>query len=299
MEALGPHALQLRCFLHFKRNVQEKLRDLALPKQVAQQILDDIFGKREGNLRVEGLVDTTSVEDFELKFGALEEHWNKRESPYAGEKGPQLYSHFRRCQANVVCNHMRKDIREAAGLGSPPAIFTTNSSEAINSVLKRGVNYKKTQWPEFVQQMDGGSSPLLMDAPLDQSAVHRGACGSGTQSQLGVQKQSGSNWLSIRAEDSGIHTIPFITLQSIWSKAESLLQGENTITPVPGADKTAQAVLSYRSDIPHIVRAKGTGQYACDSSGYQVKSARTPLLWQISAVHCRSFWTGIDHVLLG
>ena len=350
VEALGhnfPHALQLRCFLHFKRNVQEKLRDLALPKQVAQQILDDIFGKREGNLRVEGLVDTTSVEDFELKFGALEEHWNKRESPYAGEKGPQLYSHFRRCQANVVCNHMRKDIREAAGLGSPAAIFTTNSSEAINSVLKRGVNYKKTQWPEFVQQMkdlveaqrneivrslsgrgqyrlaedyrnlgvsmeewskmrpdqrkaivqrfdsaqlkscallpsaagtndasDGGSSPLLMDAPLDQSAVHRGACGSGTQSQLGVQKQSGSNRLSIRAEDSGIHTIPFITLQSIWSKAESLLQGENTITPVPGADKTARAVLSYRSDIPHIVRAKGTGQYACDSSCPQWVSSK-------------------------
>lgn len=47
MEALGhnfPHALQL---LHFKRNVQEKLHDLALPKQVAQQILDDIFGKQE------------------------------------------------------------------------------------------------------------------------------------------------------------------------------------------------------------------------------------------------------------
>lgn len=52
-----------------------------------------------------------------------------------------------------VCHHMRKDIREAAGLGSPPSIFTTNSSEAINSVLKKQVSFKKTQWPEFVRQM--------------------------------------------------------------------------------------------------------------------------------------------------
>lgn len=93
------------------------------------------------------------MENFQLKLEALEEHWNRKESPYAGERGPQFYSYFKRCQANVVCNHMWKDIRKAACLGSPPAIFTTNSSEAINSVLKKGVNYKKTQWPEFVKRM--------------------------------------------------------------------------------------------------------------------------------------------------
>ena len=48
---------------------------------------------------------------------------------------------------------MRKDICEAAGLGSPPSIFTTNSSEAINSMLKKQVSFKKTQWPKFVRQM--------------------------------------------------------------------------------------------------------------------------------------------------
>ena len=40
--------------------------------------------------------------------------------------------------------------------------------------------------------------------------------------------------LKVSAEESGIHTIPLVTLQQIWSKASSLLQGENTITPVPG-----------------------------------------------------------------
>ena len=38
-EALGhnfPFALQLRCFIHFKKNVQEKLRDLGLPSHISQ-----------------------------------------------------------------------------------------------------------------------------------------------------------------------------------------------------------------------------------------------------------------------
>ena len=47
-EALGhnvPFALQLRCFLHFKNNIQEKLPDLAIPKPVSQDFWDDIFGR--------------------------------------------------------------------------------------------------------------------------------------------------------------------------------------------------------------------------------------------------------------
>ena len=155
-EALGhsfPFALQLRCFLHYKRNTQENLRDLAIPKHVPQAFLDDIFGKREGNAKVEGLVDVTSVDDFDHKLDALEKPWNTLNSPYASHVGAQFYSYFKHTAADVVCHHMCKDLREAAGLGSPPAIFTTNSSKAISSVIKKQVSYKKTQWPAFVQEM--------------------------------------------------------------------------------------------------------------------------------------------------
>ena len=148
-----PFALQLRCFIHFKKNVQEKLRDLGLPSHTSQQFLDDIFGKQDGNLKIEGLIDSTSAEDFQQKLEALEDHWITRELPYTSQAGPRFNEYFRRIQADVVCHHMHKDIREAAGLGSPPSIFTTNSSEAINSVLKKQVSFKKTQWPEFVRQM--------------------------------------------------------------------------------------------------------------------------------------------------
>lgn len=48
---------------------------------------------------------------------------------------------------------MRKDLREAVGLGSPPAIFTTNSSESVNAVLKKKVDYKQHEWPRFNEHL--------------------------------------------------------------------------------------------------------------------------------------------------
>lgn len=48
---------------------------------------------------------------------------------------------------------MRKDIRESVGLGSPPTIYTTNGSESINAAIKRKVNYKESEWPQFNDQM--------------------------------------------------------------------------------------------------------------------------------------------------
>lgn len=133
-----PYAVQLRCFIHFKRNLQEKLRDLGMPKAVADKFVDDVFGRSEGNIRIEGLVDACSVKEFDQNFEALQELWNSRERPYSGESEPQFYDHFSRFHAEVIKNHMRKDLRELVGLGSPPAIYTTNASEALNSVLKKG-----------------------------------------------------------------------------------------------------------------------------------------------------------------
>jgi len=68
--------------------------------------------------------------------------------------------------------------------------------------------------------------------------------------------------------------MPLITLEAIWSKATALLQGENSISPAPGADRLAHVVLSYRSDTPHLVRPKGKGQYICDERCPQWVSAK-------------------------
>ena len=400
VEALAhnfPFALQLRCFLHFKKNIQAKLSELGLPKHITQQFLDDIFGKRERNVQIEGLVDATSSEDFDSKLDLLEEVWNTRESPYAGQIGPQFYVSFKRIQANTIRYHMRKDIREAAGLGSPPAICTTNGSEAINSVLKKQVKYQRTQWPAFVQEMKslvdaqqeeiirslsgrgryrltesnrnlgvtvlewnkmrpdqrkqvvekfrsaqlnrsqrlandtrpgpsnlllddtppGPSSLLLDDTPPGPSSLHLDDTQPGSSSlhlddtrpgpsslllddtqpgpssllsddtgpgALGLSGlinndqqdtvTTSATGLSISAENSRIHTIPLITLQGIWTKAASLLQDNSAITHTPGSDKRARAVLSHRSENPHIVRPKSDGQFVCDSNCPQWSSSK-------------------------
>ena len=59
--------------------------------------------------------------------------------------------------------------------------------------------------------------------------------------------------LSFSAEDSGISVIPLVTLDAMWSKAGELLSAENTITAAPGSDKKARMVLSYSSEVPHLV----------------------------------------------
>lgn len=67
---------------------------------------------------------------------------------------------------------MRKDICELIGLGSPPAIYTTNASEALNSVLKKGVQYKESQWPELVQKVR-----QLVDAQSEEIIRALSGCG--------------------------------------------------------------------------------------------------------------------------
>ena len=67
-----------------------------------------------------------------------------------------------------------------------------------------------------------------------------------------------SKSLSVNAEDCGILTIPFITLQDMWKKVEWLLSSSTEITPAPGSDPKARMVLSLTSDTPHFVRCKAT-----------------------------------------
>ena len=121
-----PYALQLRCFLHFRRNVQEKLREMGLPSLVSEEFVHDIFGKRTGNTFQEGLVDSSSADEVQERLSLLEPIWNARESPHAPASGPRFYAWFCQYQADIVKHHMRKDLREAAGLGCPPTNFTTN-----------------------------------------------------------------------------------------------------------------------------------------------------------------------------
>ena len=63
-----PYAVQLSCFIHFRRNIQEKLKELA---SVSNEFLADIFGKRIGKTFQAGLVSSSTVNMFDEQFECL------------------------------------------------------------------------------------------------------------------------------------------------------------------------------------------------------------------------------------
>ena len=317
-----PFAIQLRCFIHFRRNIQEKLRTLGIPHQVAEAFLTDILGKHHGSTYIEGLVDCRSEQEFDEKLQALKQTWNDRELPYSPSSGPRFYTSFCTYQAEVVKHHMRRDVREAVGLGCPPSTFTTNSSESLNASIKQRMDYKQHEWPQFnrlirefvmaqrdevIRSLSGrGQYRLVLEfshlstslnnwskmtpaqrkkivSDFDSAVISK----SGTTSLAltavttslapttvsSAASSSSSKSLSVSAEDSGILTIPFITLQGMWEKAERLLSTKTEITPAPGSDPKARMVLSLTSDTPHFVRCKASGQYICDSACIRWTSA--------------------------
>ena len=146
-------AQQLRCFYHFEKNVREKLRSLAIPSKVIDEFVYDIFGHRHGQTMEEGLVDCVSIADFNSKLDTLETVWNAREDPYCGKGGPQFYRYFKQHKAPVIRHNMLRCYREAVGLGSPPAAYTTNACESVNAIIKQHVQYKASRWPEFNEKL--------------------------------------------------------------------------------------------------------------------------------------------------
>ena len=42
---------------------------------------------------------------------------------------------------------------ESAGLGLPPAKLTTNASESLNAAIKRKVDFKESDWPQYISHM--------------------------------------------------------------------------------------------------------------------------------------------------
>ena len=298
-----PFAVQLRCFIHMKKNMAEKLKEYGFPTSVGQEILSDIFGKHCGSTYSEGLVDATSVQDFNERLAKCEEDWNGREMPYAPVGGPRFFDYFCRYKSDVVCFTMRKDIRESVHLGSPPEIFTTNASESINALMKRKVDYKESEWPHFntqvrevvkqqqeeiVRALSGRGQFRLLPQfshfsvsatswtkmkPEQRREVISKFNKATLKSKISTIVITNSGGMSssrkriaVSPESSGITKLTITTLQCMWEKAEVLMNSDNMITPAPGDDASAKMVLSYSSPVPHLVSKNSGGQYKCDKN---------------------------------
>ena len=143
-------ALHLRCFLHFRGNLENKLSELGISKANAQEFIKDVFGNPA--LLEDGLVDAEASE-LDQEFSNLKPVWDNREIVLSGRSQAHFHGWFKKNCLEVVRKNMLKETREQAGLGSPPEPFYTNDVESKNRVLKQQTEYKPQELPAFVESM--------------------------------------------------------------------------------------------------------------------------------------------------
>ena len=61
-------------------------------KSLVVKYVLEIFGGQSGTTLIQGLADSMSENDFNVKLASLEDVWNNREQPYTSL--PQFFSYF-------------------------------------------------------------------------------------------------------------------------------------------------------------------------------------------------------------
>ena len=153
-----PKDIHLRCFSHFKRNIQEKLRTLHFPDKTSKEIIKDTFGTRTEKEWHMGLVDCCDEDTFRTKLENLKHRWDEMEKQYClSQKGieiePAFHKWFTDEKSHDVARCMLKNVRIKAGMGQEPDHFYTNMSESMNKTLKERTDYKAQSLRQFIDKM--------------------------------------------------------------------------------------------------------------------------------------------------
>ena len=72
-------AFGLRCFIHFKKNIEKELSERKFNGSSKSDFMLEIFGKQEGELKYSGLVNCKTGEEFDEKLLALKPKSGERE----------------------------------------------------------------------------------------------------------------------------------------------------------------------------------------------------------------------------
>lgn len=135
--------------MHFKGNIEHKLRELNIPSSVAAEIVKDIMGN-PSQLQ-HGFVYAESTEQLDEHLTSFSKRWNEFEKPY--NSPPFFHAWFLKHCREVVAKFMLPNVRTKAGLGCPPAPYYTNEVESKNKILKDEVEHRHTDLPDFVDKM--------------------------------------------------------------------------------------------------------------------------------------------------
>ena len=110
LEEAFPLAIHLRCFRHFRCNLQIFLSTLSAT--TTHEYFYEIFGKQEGNVYQEGLPDAVADDDFDARLLSLRDSWARRVKCSADDC--KLYDSF------MMKSCMVASLRTKPGLGNPP-----------------------------------------------------------------------------------------------------------------------------------------------------------------------------------
>ena len=142
-------AIHLRYFLHFRGNLDAKLKEYGIPQSLRIEFLRDVFGNPES--LEDGLVDIDDDDMYEASVCSLKKLWNDRELPF--NNPPKFFDWFVVNCKEAVKATMLKKLRVAAGLGNPPQPYYTNDVECHNNVIKQQTNYRAQELPQFIESM--------------------------------------------------------------------------------------------------------------------------------------------------
>ena len=287
--------LHVRCFLHFRGNLEAKLKELKISKQARVEYLRDVFGNPSG--MEEGLVDSSDEQELEKSIENLKGMWNDREKPF--NDPPCFYDWFVSNCKQVVQTTMLKPLRMAAGLGNPPDPYYTNDVESLNKVIKHQVKYKAQELPQFVlsmkemienQKKDIEKAIIGMgEYRLVESCRHlaidkhkffqmnekqRDKCLKKFFKKSKESYASSSLFAEPTNKDSEenpflcIRTLPTYVATKVWEDGRALL-ASNGICLSPGCSDECEWVVKSRKPSrkhPFFVQCKKTGQILCEQS---------------------------------
>jgi hypothetical protein len=107
--------------------------------EARSSFLKDIFGDDQNEEK--GLVDCISKEQFDSKFFALRNIWDKRECKAREITDPKIFEYFNRNVADAMKERMLLSVRRSAGLKEN--FFYNNASESMNDRIKKRIRQIK------------------------------------------------------------------------------------------------------------------------------------------------------------
>lgn len=118
------------------------------------------------------MVDAESELSFMTALSKLKYRWNNLEkSCISSGTEPQFHAWFCKFKADDIIRCVLPDVRSRAGT-DPCKMFTTNSSEAINHIIKQEVQWRENKLPTLIEHLK--TITAQHQAELEKAIIGRG-----------------------------------------------------------------------------------------------------------------------------